>query len=144
MSESEGSYLADIGMGELAEWEMDNAEREADVERELKRRQATREKTIKQRADRRRTLTDLITLGILTGTVEEHLAKLEQADNVAKQTMNVSTTKVGEKTSCPNCGHVFIKKSYNQVFCSNQKKPRKGRDCKTEWHNRVNNKVRPF
>lgn len=137
---SEASYLYEQGMGALAE--RDFAEHEREQARKL------REKENQQRAlearQRKRTIADLITLGVLSGTIEEHMKKLTDADNVSKQVKNVVSTKIGEKTPCRNCGRIFVKKSYNQVFCSNQKKKFKGMDCKSDYHNRVEHKVRPF
>lgn len=36
--------------------------------------------------------------------------------------------KKGETLRCPMCGKVFIKKSYQQKFCTN--------DCKVKYHNK--------
>lgn len=41
--------------------------------------------------------------------------------------------KVGEELSCPSCGTVFIKSSYQQVFC----KSRGGTICKDKYWNTV-------
>ena len=41
--------------------------------------------------------------------------------------------KVGEEIVCPSCGHRFIKKSYQQVFC----KTKTGTKCKDKYWNTV-------
>lgn len=42
-------------------------------------------------------------------------------------------SKVGVEIHCPTCGRAFVKKSYQQVFCTN-----KGvNNCKDGYHNRA-------
>jgi len=41
--------------------------------------------------------------------------------------------KVGETVICPSCGHKFVKKSYQQVFC----KTFPGTKCKDNYWNNV-------
>lgn len=41
--------------------------------------------------------------------------------------------KTGEKITCPSCGTVFVKKSYQQVFC----KSKTGTKCKDKYWNTV-------
>lgn len=43
--------------------------------------------------------------------------------------------KVGAEINCPVCDHAFTKRSYQQAFCSNNRKLRGGRNCKDRYHN---------
>lgn len=44
---------------------------------------------------------------------------------------------VGSRILCPVCDYAFIKRSYQQAFCSNNRKPRGGRNCKDRYHNTI-------
>jgi uncharacterized C2H2 Zn-finger protein len=46
---------------------------------------------------------------------------------------NNKAAKVGDICTCPSCGTVFRKKSYQQVFC----KSKKGTKCKDKYWNTV-------
>lgn len=141
---SEASYMAECQMGELAEEEMRRIDREQSIRRMEERRREKQKENSALKNARIQMVKDLLTLGVLTGSVDEHIQKLEKSSLAEQQVKNTSSAKVGEKTTCPNCGRGFVKKSYNQVFCSNQKKKYKGRDCKSEYHNAMEGKVRPF
>jgi hypothetical protein len=49
--------------------------------------------------------------------------------------------KVGDNICCPSCGTVFVKKSYQHVFCSNGRNKGAG-NCKDAYWNKVDNKKR--
>lgn len=46
--------------------------------------------------------------------------------------------KTGSMICCPTCLRGFKKKTYNQVFCSNQKTRRGRSSCKDKFHNTTN------
>lgn len=135
---TEAHYMAENEIGYYADYEFAKAEREKEILELAKRKREQQDKINNLRSSRKQMITDLITLGVLTGSVDEHMEKLEKKDRSFNQTKNTSSAKVGEKMTCLNCNREFVKKSYNQVFCSNQKKKFKGRDCKSEFHNRLN------
>lgn len=54
---------------------------------------------------------------------------------------HAKSTEVGKLISCPTCGNVHTKKTYNMIFCSNGKTKGKG-NCKDGYWNVVDEKKR--
>lgn len=46
--------------------------------------------------------------------------------------------KVGSKIFCPGCGKLFVKTTYNKVFCSNGRTVKGQSSCKDRYHNMAN------
>ena len=55
---------------------------------------------------------------------------------MTKAYIKAKDAKVGETIVCPSCKKVFVKKSYNQIFCSNAKTKRFN-NCKDKYWNTV-------
>ena len=55
--------------------------------------------------------------------------------------IKAKAAKVGDTVKCPACGKEFQKKTYNQMFCSNNNRQRFG-NCKDRYWNRVDPRKR--
>jgi hypothetical protein len=51
------------------------------------------------------------------------------------------SAKVGDYITCPSCGKKFVKKTYNQVFCSNAK-TKDSMNCKDRYWNDIDPRKR--
>lgn len=64
-------------------------------------------------------------------------------DNATQVYQDNKKALVGANITCPTCGKVFVKKSYQHTFCNKRGKggkQGKGRLCKDTYHNSVNEK----
>lgn len=133
----------------LSEWLDDSADRDfRNHERERMEKLKRKERENKLFTDniRKQIIGDLIALGVIpaTKTPAEYVELLSGASKKSRavSTQNTGTAlymkaqsaKQGDQIKCPACGNLFIKKSYNNIFCSNQKH-KKGRSCKDDYHN---------
>jgi hypothetical protein len=60
---------------------------------------------------------------------------------MTKLYMIAKCAKVGEFIQCPACGRRFIKKTYNQIFCTNAKTKIRN-NCKDRYWNNIDPKKR--
>lgn len=78
-------------------------------------------------------LNDMIEDGTCFNYADEPQPRLDTAkSNLATRIKDLNrAAKIGTTIKCPTCGRLFVKKSYQQVFCRN-----KGRNnCKDRYWN---------